>query len=143
MLSKDTAPRTSSEQSWIRWFSFSLIILTLIAAAIAFYYTRTSGTQEKELRYVSIQVKPDHRNNQLVTCKLSLLVGPEQEEGIKHRQKSLETLVSVALLKIYQHEKRPDLAAVRQSLLSEINRSLPRKLQIEDVLIQELLAGLG
>lgn len=142
MLSEATAPRNSGEQSWIRWFSFSLIVLALISAAIAFYYTRTSGTQEKEQRYVSIQVKPDHRNNQLVTCKLSLLVGAEQEEGIKHRQKSLETLVSVALLKIYQLEKRPDLSTIRQSLLAEINSSLPRKLHIEDVLIQELLAGL-
>lgn len=142
MLSEDIDPRNSGEQSWIRWFSFSLIALALISAAIAFYYTRTSGTQEKEPRYVSIQVKPDHQNNRLVTCKLSLLVGVEQEEGIKRRQKSLETLVSAALFKIYQHEKRPELSTIRQSLLSEINSSLPRKLQIEDVLIQELLSGL-
>lgn len=143
MPSEDIDPQNSGERSWIRWFSFSLIVLVLVSAAIAFYYTRTSGTQEKEQRYVSIQVKPDHQNNQLITCKLSLLVGAKQEEGVKRRQKSLETLVSASLLKIYQSEKRPDLSTVRQSLLSEINNSLPRKLQIEDVLIQELLAGMN
>ena len=81
--------------------------------------------------------------DQLVVCKLSLLVDPEQEKGLQKRQKMLEAVVSSSLSDSYQQDKAPRLADVRDALYVAINRKLPRKLQIQDVLIQELLVGIG
>lgn len=140
--SPDNTDPNDSDQSWMRRFWLSLGVLALISAAVAFYYTRDTSPKEKESVYVSLQVKPQNDSGQLFVCKLSLVVGREQEGDIRNHQKMLETVVSATLVKIYQQERRPKLSDVRQGLLAAINRSLPKKLQVEDLLVQELLAGL-
>ena len=54
-------------------------------------------------------------------------------------KKCVDAVVSSSLSDSYQQDKAPRLADVRDALYVAINRKLPRKLQIQDVLIQECL----
>lgn len=131
------------EQSWLRRFWLLLGAFSVICAAAIYFYMDSQASEVDQEVYVSVKVTTTIGLDQLVVCKLSLLVDPEQEKGLQKRQKMLEAVVSSSLSDSYQQEKPPKLAEVRDALYVAINRKLPRKLQVQDVLIQELLIGIG
>jgi hypothetical protein len=129
------------EQLWLRWFSLALIAGALISALTVYYTTRSSGFELQEDTYVSVQIKTLLGTEKVIVCRLSLLIDPDQESDLQDRKKLLETVASQALVDLYQRAQRPEMAEVRQDLLLAINQKLPRKLQIREVLIQELSVG--
>jgi hypothetical protein len=133
----------SEDQSWLHRFWLLLGAFALICAAAIYFYMDSQASEVDEEVYVSVKVTTTIGFDQLVVCKLSLLVDPEQEKGLQKRQKMLEAVVSSSLSDSYQQEKTPKLAEVRDALYVAINRKLPRKLQVQDVLIQELLVGIS
>jgi hypothetical protein len=144
---KHSSHRTHNEakdQSWLRRFLLALGFVAALAVSVIFYYTRDRGTDDEQEQdvYVSVKVTPVFGTGELIICQLSLLIDSEQEKGIQSRQSLLEAVVSQSLLDSYQRTQRPDLHEVRQNLYLAINQKLPRKLQIRDVLIQELKVGL-
>ena len=133
----------SADQSWLNRFWLLLALTALLSLVAIFFYVQEQDEIEEEV-YVSVSVRTSvGLDQQQVICKLSLLIDPEQEKGIQKRQKMLEAAVGGALAEAYQGDKYPQMAAVRQSLYLAINQKLPRKLQIQDVLIQQLLVGMG
>jgi hypothetical protein len=131
------------EQSWLRHFWLLLAAFAVIGATAIYFYLDEQASEIEEEAYVSVSVRTSVGIDQLVICKLSLLIDPEQEKGLTKRQKMLEAVVSNSLATSYQQESLPKMAEVRDSLLIAINRKLPRKLKVQDVLIQELLVGIG
>lgn len=133
----------SADQSWLNRFWLLLALTALLSLVAIFFYVQEQDEIEEEV-YVSVSVRTSvGLDQQQVICKLSLLIDPEQEKGIQKRQKMLEAVVGGALAEAYQGDKYPQMAAVRQSLYLAINQKLPRKLQVQDVLIQQLLVGMG
>lgn len=133
----------NEDRLWVRRFWIMLGILVIFSGTIVAYTTQPDKIERKDDSYVPVQVRtqtPDGRN---VLCTLSLLVDPEQEKDIESRQALLEIVVKDALTELYQGERRPDMAAVRDTLHDVINRKLPRKLQIREILVQELLVGIS
>ena len=133
----------NEEQSWLRRFLVLLGSIGIVCAGAIYFYLDSQASEVDEEVYVSVKVKTTIGLDQQVICKLSLLVDPEQEKGLQKRQKMLEAVVSSSLSDSYQQEKAPRLAEVRDALYVAINRKLPRKLQVQDVLIQELLVGIS
>ena len=131
------------EQSWLRHFWLLLAAFAVIGATAIYFYLDEQASDIEEEAYVSVSVRTSVGIDQLVICKLSLLIDPEQEKGLTKRQKMLEAVVSNSLATSYQQENLPKMAEVRDTLLIAINRKLPRKLKVQDVLIQELLVGIG
>lgn len=130
-------------QSWLRYFWLLLAAFAVIGAMAIYFYTDDQASDKDEEAYVSLNVRTSVGIDQLVVCKLSLLIDPAQEKGLIKRQKMLEAVVSNTLTTSYQQENLPKMAEVRDSLLIAINQKLPRKLKVQDVLIQELLVGIG
>lgn len=131
------------EQSWLRRFCLLLAALALLSAAAVFFYLHQQGNDAEEEVYVSVSVRTSIGLDQQVICNLSLLVDPEQEKGIQKRQQMLQAVVGNALAEAYQRDRYPQMSAVRERLRLAINQKLPRKLQVQDVLIQQLLVGMG
>ena len=134
---------SKADQSWQRRFWMLLSFFTLISALSIFFYAKNQQAEAEEDVYISVSVKTVIGTDQLVICKLNLLIDPEQEKGLQKRQKMLEAVIGNALSDTYQENRRPQLASVRENLFLAINQKLPRKLQVQDVLIQELLVGMG
>ena len=135
--------RTRDDQSWSRRLWLLLASFAIVCAAAIYFYKDSLASEDDEAVYVSVNVTTTIGLDQLVVCKLSLLADPAQEKGLQKRQKMLEAIVSSSLSDFYQQEKTPKMADVRDALYVAINRKLPRKLQIQDVLIQQLLVGMG
>lgn len=133
----------TDEQAWSRRLWLLLTTFAIICTAAIYFYMNSQANEADEEVYVSVSVTTTIGLDQLVVCKLSLLVDPAQEKGLQKRQKMLEAVVSSSLSDFYQQEKTPKMADVRDALFVAINRKLPRKLQVQDVLIQQLLVGLG
>lgn len=140
---KSASKARRDEQSWLRHFWLLLTAFVIIAAAAVYFYLDKPASEIEEEAYISVNVRTSVGIDQMIICKLSLLIDPEQEKGLTKRQKMLEAVVSNALATTYQQESPPKLAELRDSLLIAINRKLPRKLRVQDVLIQELLVGIG
>ena len=143
---KHSSPKASdggNDQSWLRGFWLLLATFSIVCAAGIYYYVDTQDSEADEEAYVSLKVTTSIGIDQLVICKLSLLIDPVQEKGLQKRQKMLEAVVGSSLSDAYQQDKSPRLAEVRDALYVAINRKLPRKLQVQDVLIQELLVGVS
>lgn len=134
---------SAADQSWQRRFWMLLSLVAMFSAASIFFYTKSLHAETEEEVYVSVSVRTSISTDQTVICKLSLLVDPEQEKALQNRQKMLEAVVGDSLAASYQQDKYPKMADVKESLFVAINRKLPRKLQVQDVLIQELLVGMG
>jgi len=141
--SRASARNKPSDQSWIRRFWLLLGIFALASALAIFFYVREGDNDAEEEVYVSVNVKTSIGINQLLICKLSLQIDRDQEKGIQKRQQLLEAVVADSLSEVYQRTASPKLAAVRQALFTAINHKLPRRLQVQDVLIQEILVGIG
>lgn len=135
------ASHGKSDQSWLRKFWLALGFLLLLSAGVATYGLYSKEMEADEDVYVSVQVKTIVADDQNAICRLSLLIDPEQEARLQKRQKELEAVVSATLAEIYQGDQRPALSEVRLRLLLAINQKLPRKLQVRDVLIQDLIIG--
>lgn len=129
------------EQLWLRRFWFFFASFTLLSIALVAYNKYGSAVENHEDAYINIELRTVVGDSNRVICKLSLLIDPEQETPIKNRQKELEAVVSSVLAEAYQGAQRPPLTAVRELLHNALNQQLPRKLEIRDVLIQELLVG--
>ena len=133
---------STAESTWLRRFWLSLGCLVLILGAMASYQHYQQGLDEEEEDvYFSLKTMTTAGDNFNVICKLSLLIDPEQENRITKRQQQLETVVNATLAEVYEGDNRPALEEVRKRLRLAINERLPRKLQIRDVYIQELLIG--
>ena len=133
----------NTDQAWLRRLWGALLVFVLLSIAVTAFYARDQWFEEEEDVFVDLAVTTVAGSDQAIICKLSILVDPEQEQGIKSRQKQLETIVSASLAEIYQGAQAPEMSAVRQRLYFAINQKMPRKLQVRDVLIQELLVGSG
>lgn len=148
-LNRSIKPRRSGsaakndDQSWLRRFWLLLAVFAIACATAIYFYLDSQENEVDEEVYVSVSVKTTIGTDQLVICKLSLLVDPEQEKALQNRHKMLEAVVGDSLSASYQQDKYPKMADVKESLHLAINRKLPRKLQVQDVLIQELLVGMG
>lgn len=130
-----------AEQSWLRHFIMFLVAIGIIAAVAVFYYNNDKGADADEDAYIPIQIKTLLASNKMVSCKLDLQIDPEQEKGLQPHRKVMETVISQQLTDLYTREQRPEMSEVRQSLYFAVNQKLPRKLQVRDVLIQELTVG--
>lgn len=117
-------------------------MLAMFALALALLgYQRFAADADEREAYVSVQTRTVAGNFNNVVCKLSLLVDQSQEERISRRKRELEAVINAVLAEAYQGARRPGLAEVRDRLHLAINNKLPRRLQVQDVLIEELLIG--
>lgn len=130
-----------SERSWLRGFFFVLIGVAIVSTAVIYAYTRTQRAPVREDSYVALQVQTLVGTEKMVVCKLSLQLDSGQERALRERQKQLDSVVSEFLAEAYRLPQRPELGEVRQGLLTAINQQLPAKLQVRDVLIQDLTVG--
>lgn len=131
-----------SEALWLRRYWIVLASITLLSVSLIVYNSFSVDETEQEPDvYVSVQTRTlaGDRNN--VLCKLSLQVAPEQEKGIQERRALLESVVNSVLSEAYMGQRRPSPAEVRAQLLTTLNQKLPKKLQLRDVLLQELVIG--
>lgn len=135
--------RSGHQGRWLRRFWVSLTLMLLVAAATLFYYERQRNDGAEADVYVPVRVRTQVGDDQLLVCKLNLLLDPDQEKGVRSRLNVLEAVIGASLADSYQRRLRPRLSTVRQELHLAINRKLPRRLQIRDVLIDELLLGRG
>lgn len=132
----------SDELHWIRRFWVGLAAMGILAASLVFTYGQNDESDEDI--YVAIQINAKAGDDQNIICNLSLLIDPEQEKRIKARQSQLQAIASQSLVASYnENSRRPSLSSVRTQLYRDINSQLPRKLQIRDVLIQDLLFGIS
>ena len=130
------------EASWLR--HFWLVLGFLVLAGIGFSYLQARDYDERDDdTFISVPVKTKVGDFRMVQGKISLLVDAHQEKGLLRRQQQLETVVAAALADVYGQAMRPSLARVHDYLQTAINASLPRKLRVRDVLIQDLVVGLG
>jgi hypothetical protein len=129
------------DKSWLHAFFLVLGLISVIAAAVIYYYISNYSTTPEQDIYVSVKVKAVIGIEKIVACKLSLLVDPEQESGLIGQKKLLEAVVSQALIDAYQNTERPDLSDVRENLYLKINQKLPQHLQVQEVFVQELTVG--
>ena len=135
-------PRPNRDGQWLKrfWAVFALTALLAIATLAYTYFVDQDSPRDA---YVPLQTKTVAGNFRNVTCNLSLVVTPAQEKAIQERQAALQNIVNVTLARVYDGEAQPPLSDVRDALREEINRSLPAKLRVQDVLIQELLVGMA
>lgn len=131
----------AKERLWLRRFWFFFASLTLISIALVAYHKYDDTSEKQEDVYLNLELRTIVGDSNSVVCKLSLLIDPDQEKPIGNRQKELEAVVSSVLSEAYQGAQRPLLSAVREQLHKALNQRLPRKLEIRDVLIQELVVG--
>lgn len=134
---------SGNQRSWLRRFWISLTLMLLLAGATLLYFERHGADETEADVYVPVRVRTQVGDDQLLICKLNLLLDPDQEKGVRSRLHVMEAVISTSLAGSYQRRLRPKLSTVRQDLLLAINRKLPRRLQIRDVLIDELLLGRG
>lgn len=133
------------ERSWVRRFWLVFGMSTTIAFAAVFYFATNQRDQVDDAdAYVSVQVKTLVGDRRVLVCKVSLVVDDDQQSGIQARQAQLRAVMSESLMYLYQDgDSRPKLSVVRDRLYDAINEKLPRKLQIRDLLIQDLVVGLS
>lgn len=131
----------STENLWTRRFWIALASIAILSVALVTYNSLSADTDEEREVYVTVQTRTMAGNNYNVLCKLSLAVSPDQEQGVQKRRALLESVVSSVLSEAYMGEQRPPLGEIRTQLLEAINKKLPKKLQVHDVLLQELLIG--
>ena len=122
-----------------------MLVLTSLAllATAAIYFYRDQSEKKSADVYVSLPVKMTVGNGQMLVGKFSLVVSAQQEEGIRRQEQKLKTIVAAALTDIFSGSTQPALAEVQESLFTEINRHLPKKLRVRDLLIQDLVKGLA
>jgi len=128
-----------SEQLWTRRLLIFLSTLAVISAAVIFHFENAAPAVTEA--YFPVRIKTTVGANRVMVGQLNLLIAPDQEEGLRRRQQQLEAVVGQALADSYAGKLRPALAEVRQNLYDAINDKLPRKLQVRDVLIHEMLLG--
>jgi len=131
----------SSTQPWLRRFWITLALISVLGISLVAYGKYAVDSDEDEDAYFSVQTATVAGDAVNVRCKLSLLIDQEQESRLKKRQQELDALVRSVLSDAYQGSARPTISEVRAQMLQTLNKKLPRKLQIRDVYVQELLVG--
>lgn len=133
--------RQGSERLWLRRYWIALASVALISAALITFNVFFPDDEEEKDVYVSVKTRLLAGDNNNVFCTLSLLVDPEQEKGLQQRQALLTSVVNSVLSEVYTGSQRPPPAEVRTQILTALNKKLPRKLQVRDVFLQELVIG--
>ena len=133
------ASNDDANRSWSRRLWLFLGALGIVSAGLIVYFDQPKETVDEA--YVPLQVKTTVGAGRMAIGKLSLLIAPDQEEGIRDRRQLLEAVIGQSLADSYQDRLRPKLSEVRENLHAAINGRLPSKLKVRDVLIQELLLG--
>lgn len=130
----------ASERVWLKrfWLVFGLLGLTAIALLGYQYYASQPEVTEVYLPVTTRTAAGSHR---MITSRLSLVIDPAQEKALRQRQPELEHVVNATFAELYQNDQRPPLGSVRDRLLEALNTRLPERLQVQDVLIQDLLVG--
>lgn len=139
-LKHPKSSRTATKDRWLRRYWIALISIGLISVAFITFNILADDDEDKDV-YITVQTRTVAGDNNNVICKLSLLIDPEQEKGLQQRQPLLVSVVNSVLSEAYTGSQRPPPAEIRAQLLVEINKKLPRKLQVRDVLLQELIIG--
>jgi hypothetical protein len=143
-MSSATYPSADpSEISWLHHFWLILGILALACVGLVYFYARqTEQPRPKEI-FVAMPVKAMVGESRFVQGKISLVISSAQEKGLSQHQKHIETLVSATLVEMFSGAARPNLAAIRARLLAAINNYLPKRLRVREVLIEDMLIGMG
>ena len=131
----------SSTQLWLRRFWIALALISVLGISLVAYGKYSVDSDDDEDAYFTVQTATIAGDAVNVRCKLSLLIDQEQESRLKKRHQELDAVVRYVLSDVYQGSARPSIAEVRAQMLLTLNKKLPRKLQIRDVYIQELLVG--
>lgn len=131
------------ETSWVRRFWLILGIGALFSAGLIWFNLSQSEEEEIKEAYVSLAVKTTAGQDQVIICKLLLVVDAKEALALQSRSKMLEAVVARSLAEQYGGQTRPPLAQVRQRLWREINRKLPEELRVQDLLIQDFVIGVG
>lgn len=130
----------ASERSWLKRFWLVFVLLGLGAIGLL-GYQYYGGQPEATEAYLPISTRTAAGSHRMITSRLSLVIAPTQEKALRQRQAELEHVVNASFAELYQHGQRPALRTVRDTLLQALNQRLPERLQIQDVLIQDLLVG--
>ena len=130
----------SNERHWLLRFWMVLALLGLVSIGVVTYNLMETDDADRDV-FVSVQTRTVVGNSNNVSCKLSLLIDPEQQKGIEQRRAILESVVNSVLADAYTGDRRPPLNEIKEQLMTELNKKLPRKLQIREVLLQELVIG--
>lgn len=138
---RPSATKADSTQLWLRRFWIGLALISVLSISLVAYSKYSVDSDEDEDAYVSVQTVTVVGDAVNVQCKLSLLIDQEQESRLKKRQQELDVVVRSVLSDVYQGSTRPTISEVREQMLLAINKKLPRKLQIRDVYVQELVVG--
>ena len=118
-----------------------MALISVLGISLVAYGKYSVDSDDDEDAYFTVQTATIAGDAVNVRCKLSLLIDQEQESRLKKRQQELDAVVRSVLSDVYQGSARPSIAEVRAQMLLTLNKKLPRKLQIRDVYIQELLVG--
>lgn len=138
---RSSAANGGSTQHWLRHFWIALALILTLGIALVAYGKYSVDNDEDEDAYFTVQTATIAGDAVNVRCKLSLLIDQEQESRLKKRQQELDAVVRSVLSEVYQGSARPSISEVRAQMLLTLNKKLPRKLQIRDVYVQELLVG--
>ena len=138
---RSSAAKGNATQLWLRRFWIALALISILSISLVAYGKFSVGSDEDEDAYVTVQTVTVVGDAVNVQCKLSLLIEQEQESRLKKRQQELDAVVRSVLSDAYQGSARPTISDVREQMLLALNKKLPRKLQIRDVYVQELIVG--
>lgn len=138
---RSSVAKVDLTQLWLRCFWIALALISILSISLIAYGKYSVDGDEDEDAYITIQTKTVVGDAVNVQCKLSLLIDQEQESRLKKRQQELDALVRSVLSDAYQGSTRPTISEVREQMRLALNKKLPRKLQIRDVYVQELVVG--
>jgi hypothetical protein len=138
---RSSATNGSSTQLWLRRFWIALALISVLGISLVTYGKYSVDRDEDEDAYFNVQTATIAGDAVNVRCKLSLLIDQDQEPGLKKHQQELDAVVRSVLSDAYQGSVRPSISDVRAQMLVALNKKLPRKLQIREVYVQELLVG--
>lgn len=139
---RPVAANGQAMNAWTHRFAIVLSLLAIISVAFV-YFSRDRGDQRSRDVYVSFSVKTTVGSGQFLTGQVSLVIDPTQEDGIRGQEAKIQQLILVAVADAFGAEALPRLSAVEETIYKTVNRGLPKRLRVRDVLIQDMVRGLA
>ena len=142
--SRAAARGKQDDTPWFRRFWISLALFGLASAGYAAYWQySTTAAAYGDSAYMTVEIRTIVGDHRFIRGSLALQCDEDQLSKLEERKPLIHAVIGEALANAYGAEAHPALTKVRGSLLDSINNRLPRRLKIEDVLIQNYIVGVA
>jgi len=141
-----TSPAAASRQYadptqyWVKRFLI-ILLATLLLAASSILLLRKPAKEKGQEMYLPVVVEATTITGRQMAGKLFLLIDTRQENELRRWQPKLQHVTAAVLADLFSAPQQPDLRSVQEGLLAAVNDTLPQRLQIRDLLIQEFVRG--